>query len=196
MGGDKKKMKIHTGIENLPGMRNPVVTVGSFDGVHLGHRQILSYVREAAQRLGGESVVITFQPHPQQVLHPERDFFLICTLEENMRLIDNEGIDHLIILPFTPELAQMRYDDFLRMLIDKTGVKAIVMGPNHNFGHNREGNSASMREICEKNSIEIIQIPEFIMEENKVRSSKIREHIMNKEFTKAEILLGHPYKKN
>ena len=176
-------------------MRNPVVAVGSFDGVHLGHRQILSYVKEAAQRLHGESVVITFQPHPQQVLHPERDFFLICTPEENMRLIENEGIDHLIILPFTLELAKMHYSDFLRMLISKIGMKAIVMGPNHNFGHNREGNSTSMREICEKNSIEIIQIPEFIMEENKVRSSKIREHIMNKEFTKAEILLGHPCKK-
>jgi len=189
-------MKIHTGIENLPVMRNPVVTVGSFDGVHLGHRQILAYVKEAAQRLQGESVVVTFQPHPQQVLHPEREFFLICTSEENIQLIGSENIDHLIILPFTPELAQMRYDEFLRMLIDKIGVKAIVMGPNHNFGHNREGNSSSMREICEKNSIEIIQIPEFIMEENKVRSSKIREHIKNKEFTKAETLLGHPYKKN
>ena len=189
-------MKIHTDIENLPEMRNPVVTVGSFDGVHLGHRQILAYVKDAAQRLHGESVVITFQPHPQQVLHPERDFFLICTPEENMRLIENEGIDHLIILPFTLELAKMHYSDFLRMLIAKIGMRAIVMGPNHNFGHNREGNSTSMREICEKNSIEIIQIPEFIMEENKVRSSKIREHIMNKEFTKAEILLGHSYKKN
>lgn len=177
-------------------MRNPVVTVGSFDGVHLGHRQILAYVKEAAQRLHGESVVITFQPHPQQVLHPKREFFLICTPGENMRLIENEGIDHLIILPFTLELAKMHYSDFLRMLIAKIGMKAIVMGPNHNFGHNREGNSTSMREICEKNSIEIIQIPEFIMEENKVRSSKIREHIMNKEFTKAEILLGHPCKKN
>ena len=189
-------MKIHTDIENLPVMRNPVVTVGSFDGVHLGHRQILTYVKDAAQRLGGESVVITFHPHPQQVLHPERDFSLICTPEENMRLIENEGIDHLVILPFTHQLAQTSFQDFLNMLIQKIAPRAIVMGPNHNFGHNREGNSSSMREICENYSIEIIQIPEFIFEENKVRSSKIREHIKNKEFTKAETLLGHPYKKN
>ena len=189
-------MKRHTGIENLPVMRNPVVTVGSFDGVHLGHRQILAYVKEAAQRLGGESVVITFQPHPQQVLHPERDFFLISTPEENIKLIENEDIDHLIILNFTPQLAQTPFQDFLNMLIQKMAPRAIVMGPNHNFGRNGEGNSSSMREICEKNSIEIVQIPEFILEENKVRSSKIREHIVNKEFAKAELLLGHPYKKN
>ena len=186
---------IHNGIDNLPNIRNAVIAVGAFDGVHLGHRQILTYLKEAAQRLGGESVVITFQPHPQQVLHPERDFFLINTPEDNIKLIEKEGINHIIIFQFTPQFAQTPFHQFLELLIKKIGMKAIVMGPNHNFGRNGEGNSLSMREICEKNSIENIQIPEFIMEENKVRSSKIREHIINKEFTKAEHLLGHPYKK-
>ena len=189
-------MKIHTNIENLPVMRNPVVTVGSFDGVHLGHRKIMSFLKETAARYDGESVVITFRPHPQQVLHPDSDFFLINSPEENIKLIEKENVDHIILLSFTQELAQTPFDQFLQFLIEKIGMKAIVMGPNHNFGKNREGNRASMREICEKNSIEVVQIPEFILEENKVRSSRIREHIINKEFTKAERLLGHPYKKN
>lgn len=187
---------IHNGIENLPEFRNAVIAVGAFDGVHLGHRKILTFLKETAARYDGESVVITFQPHPQQVLHPEGNFLLINSPEENIKLIEKEDIKHIIILPFTLQLAQTPFDEFLQFLIEKIGMKAIVMGPNHNFGKNREGNRASMREICEKNSIEVVQIPEFILEENKVRSSKIRECIVNKEFAKAERLLGHPYKKN
>lgn len=189
-------MNIYRNIEQLPAFRNAVVTVGSFDGVHLGHRRIFEYVREAAERLDGESVVITFDPHPQTVLHPERDFFTLNTLEENAALIGAEGIDNMVVLPFTKEFSQLSFQDFLNFLIKKIGIRAIVMGPDHNFGKGREGNRETMREICAKNSIEIIIIPELIMEENKVRSSKIRQYIENKQFAEAEKLLGHPWKKN
>ncbi len=189
-------MQIHEGTKNLPRFHNAVVTVGSFDGVHLGHRRIFEYVREGAKRHSGESVVITFWPHPQTVLHPERPFFLINTEEENAEWIEEEGIDHLIVVPFTKEFAQCSFQDFLIFLIKEIGIKAIVMGPDHNFGHNREGNRETMREICSKYSVEIIIIPELILEENKVRSSEIRQCIGNKDFTKAEKLLGHPLKKN
>lgn len=189
-------MRIFNNIETLPRLKNPVVTVGSFDGVHLGHQQILTYLKDAAAKYDGESVVITFHPHPQQVLHPNNDFFLINTAEENAKLIEQQGIDNLIIINFTLQFSQLTFDQFLNLLIEKIGMRALVMGPNHNFGKNREGNSSSMREICKKNSIEIIQIPEFVIEENKVRSSKIREHLINKEFEQAEQLLGHPLKKN
>jgi len=189
-------LKIYKDIENLPIFRNAVVTVGSFDGVHLGHRRIFEYTREAAERLGGETVVITFDPHPQLVLHPERDFFTLNTLEENAELIEKEGIDNMVILPFTKQFAEIPFQDFLNFLIKKIGMKAMVMGADHNFGKGREGNKESMREICAKNSIEIIIIPELVMAENKVRSSKIRQYIENKEFAKAEQLLGHPWKKN
>lgn len=180
----------------MPVFRNAVVTVGSFDGVHLGHRRIFEYMRAAAERLDGETVVITFDPHPQLVLHPDRDFFTLNTLEENAELIGKEGIDNMVILPFTKQFAEIPFQDFLNFLIKKIGMRAMVMGADHNFGKGREGNKESMREICAKNSIEIIIIPELVMEENKVRSSKIRQYIENKEFTKAEQLLGHPWKKN
>jgi len=189
-------MNIYRNIEQLPAFRNAVVTVGSFDGVHLGHRRIFEYVRKAAERLNGESVVITFDPHPQTVLHPEREFFQLYTLEENAALIEAEEIDIMVVLPFTKAFSQLSFRDFLTFLIKKIGIRAIVMGPDHNFGKAREGNRETMREICTKNSIEIIVIPELIMEDNKVRSSKIRQHIENKQFAEAEKLLGHPWKKN
>lgn len=189
-------MKIYKDIANLPDFRNAVVAVGSFDGVHLGHCRIFEYMKEAAQRLGGETVVVTFDPHPQLVLHPEREFFTINTLEENIGLIEAAGIDNMVVLPFTKEFSQLSFQDFLNFLIKKTGIRAIVMGADHNFGKGREGNRESMREICAKNSIEIIIIPELMMEESKVRSSKIRQYIENKNFADAEKLLGHPWKKN
>ena len=189
-------MNIYRNIENLPAFRNAVVAVGSFDGVHLGHRRIFEYMRGAAERLDGETVVVTFDPHPQQVLHPEREFFTINSLEENTELIGAEGIDDMVVLPFTLAFSQLSFQDFLFFLIKKIGMKAIVMGADHNFGKGREGNKETMREICTKNSIEIIIIPELTMAENKVRSSRIRQCIENKNFEEAERLLGHPWKKN
>ena len=189
-------MKIFYGTENLPRFRHAVVAVGSFDGVHLGHRQILATLKDAAAKQGGESVVVTYHPHPQLVLHPERDFQPIYTPEENAQLIAKEGIDNLILVEFTPQFSQLSPEAFVEFLSQKIGAQAIVMGPNHNFGKDRGGNSTTMREICAKYSMEIIQIPEFVMEENRVRSSQIRKHILNKEFTEAEKLLGHPLKKN
>ena len=188
-------MNIYTNLDKLPHFHNPVVTVGSFDGVHLGHQRIFEYVKSGAAKLDGESVVVSFDPHPQEVLHPDSDFFRINTMEENAELIAEAGIDALIVIPFTHEFSQMTFTQFLELLVEKVGVKAIVMGPNHNFGKNREGNCKSMEKVCIKFGIEIILIPEFMMEDNKVRSSKIREQIKNQNFTEAERLLGHPLKK-
>lgn len=188
-------MKTYIDLETLPRLHNPVVTVGSFDGVHLGHQRIFEYVKKGAEKVHGTSVVITFDPHPQEVLHPSSDFFRINTPEENAALIADSGIDILIVLPFTREFSQMTFTQFLELLVEKVGVKAIVMGPNHNFGKNREGNCKSIEKDCIKLGIEIILIPEFMMEENRVRSSKIREQIKNQHFTEAERLLGHPLKK-
>lgn len=189
-------MQIYTHLDSLPCFRNPVVAVGSFDGVHLGHQRVFDYVKAQAARLDGESVVVTFDPHPQEVLHPDSDFFRINTMEENAEMIAEAGIDVLIVLTFTREFSQMTFAQFITLLSEKIGAKAIVMGPNHNFGKNREGNCKTIEKICAKFGIGIILIPELMMEENKIRSSKIREHIKNQNFKEAEKLLGHPMKKN
>lgn len=189
-------MKIYRTLQELPIFKNPVVTVGSFDGVHLGHHKILDYLKEAAKKYDGESIVITFDPHPQMFLHPEKkDFFLINDIQEKIDLLEAQGIDNLIIVPFDYDFSQMTFIQFFTLLKEKIGLRAIVMGPNHNFGKNREGNCETIHKICAENGIQVVLIPEFIIETNKVRSSKIREHIINKDFKKAEQLLGYPLKK-
>lgn len=186
-------MKVLNSLDNLPTFRNAVVTVGSFDGVHLGHMRILAQLTAAAKRIGGESVLVTFNPHPQTVLHPERNFFLINTFERNLHLIEENGIDNVVVINFTREFADMPYDIFLKkILIGKIGARIIVMGPNHNFGKGGEGNFENSVEIAQQLGTTIETIPEFILTDSKVRSSQIRKLIAAGEKSKAEELLGHP----
>ncbi|MEG2070900.1 MAG: FAD synthetase family protein, partial [Bacteroidales bacterium] len=168
--------------------------IGAFDGVHLGHQQIFKQLIQHAQKTGGHTVVITFDPHPQQLLNPNSDFFLIQSLEDNIELIRQQGIDYLIIIPFTMEFSQLSTQEFIEeILVNRIGAKGIVMGPNHFLGKNREGNHQIITDLCEKNNIEIVEIPEFVMNENSVRSRKIRNHILHQEIDKAIILLGHDW---
>lgn len=185
-------MQIIKGLSKIPAFKNPVVTIGSFDGVHLGHQQVLKGLKEEAKKLDGESIVITFDPHPQQVLHQSIDFFLINPIEEKIKLIENEGVDYLIILPFTHEFAGMTFSSFLNeVLVEKIGIKGLVMGPNHSFGKNREGNFDAIAEICKERDIQILPISEFKIDDCAVRSAKIRKLIQDREIEEAEKFLGH-----
>jgi riboflavin kinase/FMN adenylyltransferase len=184
-------MEIITDLDAIPRLQNPVVTVGAFDGIHLGHRQIFETVKEYSRQIDGVSVAVTFDPHPQMVLHPNSDFFQIFPLEEKIKLIEAEGIDYLIIIHFTKEFSQLSSERFLKdIIIDKIGTKAIVMGPSHSFGHKREGNHETMEAICQEHGIDIIEIPEFTMNDVKVRSSQIRKLIANNNWDIAAELLG------
>lgn len=186
-------MQIIKSLDNIPHFENAVVTVGSFDGVHLGHHKILQQLRETALRLSGVSVVVSFDPHPQQLLNPNSDFFLINTPEEKIQLLKNENIDYLIIIPFTKQFSEMSFTEyFQKIIVTAIRAKAIVMGPNHSFGKNREGNYETVLNIAKKENIEIIMIPEYIVKDCAVRSAKIRKHIINKDYEIAEELLGHP----
>ncbi|MCQ2285333.1 MAG: FAD synthetase family protein [Bacteroidales bacterium] len=184
-------MRIYYSLD-LPIFRNPVVTVGAFDGVHLGHAQILQQTQSLAQKLGGESVVVTFNPHPQQVLHPEAHFQTIHSFEKNASLIAERGIDNLVAIPFTIEFSKMSYYDFLqKIVIDSIGAKVILMGPNHAFGNNREGSFEKAIELCSKLGVEVVKIPEFEMSASRVRSSQVRKYIREGKIKLAEEILGH-----
>ncbi len=184
-------MEIITDLDAIPRLQNPVVTVGAFDGIHLGHRQIFERVKEYSHKIDGVSVAVTFDPHPQLVLHPNSDFFQIFPLEEKIKLIKEEDLDYLIILPFTKEFSQLPSEKFLKdIIIGKIGAKAIVMGPGHSFGHHREGNHQSMQAICQEYGVEIIEIPEFTLNDVRVRSSQIRKLIANNNWDIAAELLG------
>jgi len=185
-------MRVFHSFENLPVFKNPVVTVGSFDGVHRGHAQILAQLAASAARLNGESVLLTFNPHPQTVLHPERPFTPINSFERNLQLLEDNGVANAIVINFTKEFANITYDYFLKeILIGKIGAKAIVMGPNHNFGKAGEGNIEKSSVIAEQCGVSIETIPEFLLADSKVRSSQIRKLIAAGDIAQAEELLGH-----
>ena len=169
-----------------------VITVGSFDGVHLGHQALLQQVKNFARQHRYQSVIITFDPHPQEVLQNKSNFFLINSFEQKITLFEKLGIDTVFVIPFTTELAQTTALQFFEEYVfSKINVKAIFMGPNHHFGKQREGNAHTLSSICAEKGIEIILAQEFKMNENKVRSTLIRNCLEQNDWETAEKMLGH-----
>ena len=142
-------MKIYRSIDEISDpLTNPVVTIGNFDGVHLGHRQIFHRIKRAAAELGGVSLVITFIPHPLKVLAPERSPRLINTYSEKETLIEASGVDYLLTIPFTMQFAAITAADFVRdTLVRRIGIKKLVIGYDYAFGHNRQGNADFLRQL-------------------------------------------------
>ena len=187
-------MLIYKGIKDLPKRENPVVAVGAFDGVHLGHARILRFLCEQAARVGGTSVVLTFDPHPRTVLHPESSFFTINSLDENLKLIDKQGVDATIVLPFTLDFSQMTYQQFIQEVIMGTlHAHTLVMGPNHAFGHHREGHHDNIKDYCRDHHLQVVDIPEEMWHSAGVHSAVIREHILQKDWETVDAMLGYHY---
>ncbi|HTP65784.1 MAG TPA: bifunctional riboflavin kinase/FAD synthetase [Geobacteraceae bacterium] len=139
-------MEIIRKLSDIRKLENPVVTIGNFDGVHMGHRQIFRMLKEAAAEIGGVSVVITFDPHPLKVLRSAKKLRLINTPEEKEQLIEASGIDYLIVIPFTDEFAALTATEFVRdILVEIVGIKKLVIGYDYAFGRNREGNIGLLR---------------------------------------------------
>ncbi|MCB0581789.1 MAG: adenylyltransferase/cytidyltransferase family protein, partial [Phaeodactylibacter sp.] len=134
-------MRVFNDLKNLPPFRNAVVTIGSFDGVHLGHQQILKKVNDLANSVDGESIVITFHPHPRLVVYPKDDSMrLITTIEEKVQLMERYNVDNLVVAPFTIEFSQQSADEYIqKFLVEKFHPKYIVIGYDHRFGLNRQG---------------------------------------------------------
>lgn len=190
-------MRVCRGLEQMPELVSPVVAIGSFDGVHLGHRQILRYLCEEAHRRNGQSVVVTFDPHPQVLVNPNSDFFTINTVEENLYLIGAQGVDLALVIPFTKEFSKLSYVEFFEQYIfGWLHAGALVMGPNHAIGHNREGDRMKIEDLCQRHHVQIIDIPEFMCHDAKVHSSTIRKLILEKQFDKVDELLGYHYHLN
>jgi len=184
------KLIYSTSPETLP--VHSVITVGSFDGVHLGHRALLQQVKDFAQHHQYQSVIITFNPHPQEVLQSKSNFFLINSFEQKITLFEKLGIDTVFVIPFTHELAQTSALQFFQEYIfSKINVRAIFMGPNHHFGKQREGDAHTLSSICHEKGIELVMAQEFKMDDNKVRSTLIRNCLEKNDFASAEKLLGH-----
>jgi riboflavin kinase/FMN adenylyltransferase len=188
-------MKIYHGIDDFTRLDYAVVTSGTFDGVHVGHQKILNRLREVALKHGGETVVITFWPHPRLVLHPEdRSLQLLNTFEEKAELLKEQGIQHLVRIPFTKEFSQLTSEEFIqKILVQTIGTKKLVIGYDHRFGHNREGSFEQLKLNAPRYGFDVEEIPRQDVDHVAVSSSKIRKALEEGDLETASHLLGQPY---
>ncbi len=188
-------MKIHTDFSSLKDVANPVVTIGTFDGVHPGHLHIINKVNETAKRTSGESVLLTFYPHPRMVLHPEDHHLkLLNTPEEKSTLLAQAGIQHLMIYPFSIEFSRQSAFDYVRdLLVNGIKAKTVVVGYDHRFGRNREGDHTTLIELAETFGFEVEEIPPQTIDEVNISSTKIRQALAVGQVNEAAKYLGRPY---
>ena len=188
-------MRIYEGINNFNRLDYAVVTSGTYDGVHIGHQKILNRLIEVAKFNGGESVLITFWPHPRMVLNNDAGFLkLINTIDEKQELLRKIGINHLIYIPFTTEFAQTSSKDFIRnILVDAIGTKKLIIGYNHRFGKNREGSFQSLVKDSYKYGFEVEEIPKHEIDNIGISSTIIRKSLDSGDIITAEKYLGHPF---
>ena len=188
-------MSIVCNLDNLPkNITNPVITIGNFDGVHWAHQKIFKKIIERARDLHGTSVVITFEPHPVKVMFPEKAKPLITLLEQKKELVINQGIDIFLIIEFTLEFAGISARDFVKdILVDKIGIKEIVVGYDYTFGHNRKGNIIVLREMSSLFNFNVHQIDPVYVGKVLVSSTSIRNLIMEGNVDEAKKILGRNY---
>lgn len=187
-------MIIHDGYGDL-NLKNPIVTVGVFDGVHLGHRALLDHLACRAEKTGGESVVITFDPHPRLVLSGKsKGLFFLSTLDEKKKLLAESGIEHLIIITFTRELAGMEADDFIRnILVEKIGARLLLVGYDNHFGKDRGGDFSKIRGCAEKYNLKVEKVEGVSASEGIISSTNIRDALINGFLEDANRWLGYDY---
>ncbi|MDR0618328.1 MAG: hypothetical protein LBG17_00320 [Bacteroidales bacterium] len=191
-------MKIFKGIEQWQQIKNPIVTVGSYDGVHLAHRSIISLLNHYAEIEHGESVLVTFYPHPRLVLKCEDDFrekfTLITTEREKMRVLEDVGLQNVLVLPFSEEFSMMSSEDFVKqILVDIVHVKKMIVGFNHSFGYDRKGSYNNILSLGEKYNFSVDMYPEYVVHNRKISSTHIRNLIISGNISEANNSLGYNF---
>ncbi|MBO4575297.1 MAG: bifunctional riboflavin kinase/FAD synthetase [Bacteroidales bacterium] len=187
-------MKVFYNIEDFKRVPNAVVTIGTFDGVHIGHQEILRNLVRRAVELGGESVVVTFYPHPRQVLTHDSGLKFITTQQEKIRLLEDLGIDNLIIIKFTKDFANIPSEVFINdILVKNIEPKVLIIGYDHHFGKGRDGDFEMLNKLGAKNHFKVEKIREQDVENVAVSSTKIRQYLAEGNVRQANKLLGHQY---
>lgn len=190
-------MRVFNNLDDINGIKNPVVTTGSFDGVHVGHTMIINRINRLAREIDGESVLITFFPHPRKVLFPEssgKGLKLINSQREKINLLERTGLDNLVIINFTLDFSKTSSDEFVeKILVKKIGAKKVVIGFNHHFGNNREGDFDKLYEQGKKFGFTVEEIPEQELHNETVSSTKIRDAMQKGDIQKANAYLDHRY---
>jgi riboflavin kinase/FMN adenylyltransferase len=188
-------MNVYRNIEQLPVFRNAVVTIGTFDGVHQGHRKIISHLKQEAEAINGETVIITFHPHPRKVVSSAiLGIRLINTLDEKIELLGDAGIDHLVIIPFTEAFANQSAEDYIRdFLIKNFRPHTIIIGYDHRFGKDRLGDYLLLEKMAPVYDYVLKEIPKHVLDEIAISSTNIREAIIHSDIETANKLLGYDF---
>jgi riboflavin kinase / FMN adenylyltransferase len=187
-------MAIFYNTDSLPKFKNAVITIGTFDGVHLGHRKILQEVADHARKVDGESIVVTFEPHPRKLLFPDQKLSLITSLEQKLALISETGIQHIVVAPFTREFSNLSAQAYIEQFLVKLFHPArIIIGYDHHFGHDRTGDMELLKRYEQDFGYKVYEIPAQLIEEATVSSTKIRKGLAAGHVAEAAHMLGRQY---
>jgi len=186
-------LKTHSNAHAFTSKKGTVVTIGTFDGVHIGHKKIISKLIESAKGNDWESVVLTFFPHPRMVLQKDANIKLINTIDERARLLDSQKLDHLVVHPFTLDFSRMHAEDFVEeILVNSLQAKKVIIGYDHRFGRNRNANIEDLKRFGEQFDFEVEEISKQELEDVAVSSTKIRNALKEGDIQKANAYLGYP----
>jgi riboflavin kinase/FMN adenylyltransferase len=190
-------MKVHRDINNLPSFKNAAITIGTFDGVHSGHVQIINQLKKEAQINAGESLIITFDPHPRMILNRQKNqplIKLLNTLSEKIELLSKQGVNHLVIVPFTVEFSNQTAEEYIAdFLVAKFHPKTIIIGYDHHFGKNRSGDYKLLEKYQEEFNYQVKEIPAHVLDHVTISSTKIRQALEAGDIRTAHECLGYDY---
>jgi riboflavin kinase/FMN adenylyltransferase len=188
-------MKVYFSTETIPAFKKAVVTIGTFDGVHTGHKSILEQLKREAARIGGETVIITFHPHPRKVIVTgQPGIHLINTIDEKIELLHKNGINHLVVVPFTDDFSQQSPEEYIeQFLVEKFHPHTVIIGYDHRFGKNRKGDYKLLEEYSSRLGFNLMEIPAHVINDNTVSSTRIREAVLHGNTDVANTLLGYDF---
>ncbi len=186
-------MKVYNSIDRLPAFNRAVVTIGTFDGVHLGHQQIIAQLKKEADRIGGETVLVTFDPHPRKIISAQ-PLQLINTLAERTSLLQQAGINNLVVVPFTQEFSSQSANAYVEdFLVNRFHPHTVIIGYDHRFGQGRGGDFHLLEQYARQHAFELIEIPVHVIDEASISSTKIRQALLNSQLEEARRFLGYDY---
>jgi riboflavin kinase / FMN adenylyltransferase len=188
-------MKVYTDIDSLPVFTKAVITTGSFDGVHAGHAKIIAQLLKEAEDINGTAVIITFYPHPKQIVQiKDKPLFVLNTPEEKYELIQKMGIENVVVVPFNKSFSQLSAQDYIeKFIVKKFNPATVVVGYDHRFGNNREGNFDLLRNESKVYGFAVKEIPEHILKDITISSTKIRNALQSGDIKTAAAYLGYDY---
>lgn len=188
-------MQVHRNLEQLPQFKKAVITIGTFDGVHLGHQQIIKLLKEEAAAIEGETIIITFYPHPRKIVTPVRsEVKVLNTLEEKIELLNKKGIEHLVVVAFDDVFANQTAKEYIEnFLVKKFNPHTVIIGYDHKFGKNRSGDYHLLEKMGEKFNYKVKEIPEHVLNDVTISSTRIREALVKNNINTANTFLGYKY---